>query len=81
MLIRSSESHQKPVSATTLVLVPRQGKALFADIFLEPTGVQKRRPMWALVFSSILQSLLVGSIVILLLWYTEVLPRQELLTV
>lgn len=76
----SGEAHQKPVPTTTLVVVPRPGKILFADSFLEPTDGQKRRRIWALVFSSVLQCLLVGSIVILSLWYTEVLPRQELLT-
>jgi periplasmic protein TonB len=74
------EAHQEPVPRTSLVLVPRQGKVLFADSLLEATGGQKRRRIWALAFSSILQCLLVGSIVILSLWYTQVLPREELLT-
>jgi hypothetical protein len=43
----SSKAHQKPVPITALVLVPKQGKALFADSFLAPSNAQKRRRIWA----------------------------------
>ncbi len=71
---------QKPVLVKKPAPVPPPGKAIFADSLLEAANGQRRRRIWAMTFSSVLQCLLVGIIVILPLWYTEVLPAPELLT-
>lgn len=76
----SGKPRQNPELARTLSLVPQPGKALFADSLLETTGGQRRRRMWAMIFSSVLQCLVIATCVVLSLWYTEVLPRQELIT-
>jgi periplasmic protein TonB len=76
----NTETWQEPVLLANLVLVPKQNRVLFADSLLETTSGQRRQRIWVTVFSSVLQCLLVGVIVILPLWYTEVLPPQELLT-
>src|SRR5579872_2233748 len=60
---------------------PRQApeRVLFSDSFLEAAGSDKQRHTWATVFSFVLQSLLVGMVVVIPLMYTEVLPRQQLI--
>jgi periplasmic protein TonB len=71
---------QKPVPVKTLTLVPQPGKALFADSLLEATSGQRRRQALAMIFTSALEFFLVGLIVLLPLWYPEVLPMRELVT-
>jgi protein TonB len=53
---------------------------LFSDSLLESTKPAKLRRTWATVGSFIIQSLLIGTLVILPLMYTDVLPKQELMT-
>ncbi len=71
---KTSGMKQKPALVKKPVPAPPPGKALFADSLLETTSGQRRRRIWAMTFSSALQCLLVGIIVIVPLWYTEVLP-------
>ena len=71
---KTSGMKQKPALVKKPVPAPPPGKALFADSLLETTSGQRRRRIWAMTFSSALQFLLVGIIVIVPLWYTEVLP-------
>ena len=56
---------------------------MFEDSLLESGGrgsrLQRRRP-WATVFSFLIQSALVGLLVALPLFYTDTLPKQQLMT-
>jgi len=53
---------------------------LFADVLLEADGTERRRRRWA-TFSSVLsQSLVLGLLLVIPLMFTDVLPKQQLLT-
>jgi periplasmic protein TonB len=65
--------------ATRFVPVARQ-KALFEDSLLEASGGQRERRTWATLLSFVLQCLLVGVLLLIPLWFTDVLPTQQLLT-
>ncbi len=56
---------------------------MFEDSLLESGGRKsklQRRGVWATVFSFVLQSVLVGVLVMVPLIYTDTLPRQQLMT-
>src|SRR6266403_2748513 len=55
-------------------------QALFEDSLLEASSGQRKRRTWATIFSIILQCFLVGVLILVPLWFTEVLPKQQLLT-
>jgi protein TonB len=55
-------------------------KALFGDSLLERSGGQRRRRTWATILSLIGQCFLVGLLLLVPLLYTDVLPKQELVT-
>ena len=57
-----------------------QEKALFADSLLETPGGQRARRASATVFSLLFQCCLVGILLLIPLWFTDVLPRQQLMT-
>ena len=59
---------------------PIRYKALFADSLLEASGGQRRQRTWATFVSLILQCLLVSVLVLVPLWFTDVLPQQQLVT-
>ena len=59
---------------------PIRHKALFADSLLEASGGQRRRTTWATFVSFVLQCLLVSVLVLVPLWFTDVLPQQQLVT-
>ena len=65
--------------ATRFVPVARP-KALFEDSLLEASGGQRERRTWATLLSFVLQCLLVGVLLLIPLWFTDVLPKQQLLT-
>lgn len=65
--------------ATRFVSVALQ-KALFEDSLLEASGGQRERRTWATLLSFVLQCLLVGVLLLIPLWFTDVLPKQQLLT-
>jgi len=70
-------------TATTIVTrpVPRGGqKPLFEDILLESSGGQRKRRTWATLLSFFLEAILLGVLVLIPLWFTDVLPKQQLLT-
>lgn len=52
---------------------------LFADILLESSGFEKRRT-WSTVVSFVVQCLLLATVVIVPLMFTEALPKAQLLT-
>src|SRR5258706_10668137 len=55
-------------------------RALFEDSLLEASSGQRKRRTWATIFSIILQCFLVGVLILVPLWFTDVLPKQQLLT-
>jgi periplasmic protein TonB len=65
--------------ATRSVPVARQ-KALFEDSLLEASSGQRKRRTWATLLSIVLQCLLVGVLILIPLLFTDVLPKQQLLT-
>jgi protein TonB len=59
----------------------RQYKPLFTDCFVESDlDRAKRRRGWTTLFSFMVQSVLLGIAVLVPLMYTDVLPRQQLMT-
>jgi protein TonB len=65
--------------ATRFVPLARQ-KALFEDSLLEASGGQRKRRTCATLLSMVLQCLLVGVLIVIPLLFTDVLPKQQLLT-
>ena len=64
---------------TKSVPVARQ-KPLFQDVLLESSGGQRKRRTWATFLSFLLEAALLGVLVLIPLWFTDVLPKQQLLT-
>ena len=62
---------------STLTVPQRE---LFGDSLLDTTRGQRTRRMSATVLSFLFQCLLLGILLLIPLWFTEVLPRQQLLT-
>jgi protein TonB len=52
---------------------------LFHDSLLD-SGVERKRRTWTTLFSVGLQSLLIGTLILLPLWFTDALPQQQLVT-
>jgi protein TonB len=52
----------------------------FSSVLLEVDGTEKRRRGWAAVSSVAFQCLMVGTLLIIPLMFTEALPKQQLLT-
>lgn len=60
---------------------PQWHKALFEDSLLEINSGHRRRRVWTGAFSvALLESVLVALVVIVPLWYPEMLPKAELMT-
>jgi protein TonB len=55
-------------------------KELFADSLLETSGGQRATRASATVFSLLFQCCVVGVLLLIPLWFTDVLPRQQLMT-
>ena len=53
---------------------------LFSDVLLESDGLQRKRRTLSAVLSFVVQCLVVGILLIVPLMFTDVLPRQQLLT-
>ena len=71
---------QEPVQAVpALKPVVSEGPQLFADVLLESAGFEKRRT-WSTVLSFIVQCALLATVVIVPLWFTDALPKAQLLT-
>jgi protein TonB len=68
-----------PVTMRPLASAARE-KALFEDSLLDSTVGQRKRRTWSTVFSFVLQCLLIGLLLLLPLWFTEVLPMEQLVT-
>jgi len=55
-------------------------KVLFEGSLLDSSVAQRKRRTWATLLSFVLQLFLIGLLLLLPLWFTDVLPKQELLT-
>jgi len=80
-----NERVEEPVTetATTIVTKPipvADQRLLFQDILLESSGGQRKRRTWATLLSFFLEAILLGVLVLIPLWFTDVLPKQQLLT-
>jgi len=53
---------------------------LFSDVLLESDGLQRKRRTLSAVLSFVVQCLVVGILLIVPLMFTDVLPRQQLMT-
>ena len=69
----------QPVETRSLAR-PVGHKALFADSLLETSSGQRRWRTWATLVSFVLQCLLIFVLVLVPLWFTDVLPLQQLVT-
>jgi periplasmic protein TonB len=56
------------------------GKTLFGDSLLNSTAGERKSRTWATLVSVVLQCFVVGLLLLLPLWFTEALPKQQLLT-
>jgi protein TonB len=73
------EQSLRPVATKLLVPVVAE-KALFEDSLLESSSGQRTRRTWATFLSFLLQCLLVGVVILIPLWFTDVLPTQQLVS-
>jgi protein TonB len=55
-------------------------KALFTDSLLETSGGQRKLRTWATCVSFALQCILISILALVPLWFTDVLPSQEIVT-
>lgn len=67
--------------AATKLLVPAEHqKALFEDSLLEANHGQRKRRTWVTLLSFVLECLLLCILILIPLWFTDVLPRQQLVS-
>jgi len=66
-------------SLERLVTIPVQVRPMFADSLIRYEG-QKSRQTWATLASFIIQCLMVGVLLLIPLYFTEQLPKSQLLT-
>lgn len=72
------EKARRPVStARSTFIPPRQ---MFSHSLLELSRTERRRREGAALFSFLVQGLIVGVLILLPLWFTDVLPAQQLVT-
>jgi protein TonB len=76
------EARQAPVpldALERLMTLPVQTRPIFADCLLQYQG-QTRRQTWATVLSFVVQCLMIGILLLLPLYFTQELPKSQLLT-
>jgi len=64
----------------SLVASAADDKVLFEGILLDSGIAQRKRRTWPTLLSFVLQLSLIGLLLLLPLWFTEELPKQQLLT-
>jgi periplasmic protein TonB len=69
-----------PVSSTDRRLPAQREQPLFSDCLVESSKVERGRRWFATAVSIVFQSLLIGTMLIVPLLFTEALPKQQLLT-
>ena len=68
-------------AVATRPVVPAAGlKTLFEDSLLEASSGHRKQRTWTTLLACVLQCLLVGVLILVPLWFTDVLPKQQLLT-
>lgn len=68
-------------AVATRPVVPAAGlETLFEDSLLEASSGQRKRRTCTTLLACVLQCLLVGVLILIPLWFTDVLPKQQLLT-
>jgi periplasmic protein TonB len=68
-----------PLGMELAIAAPAQVRPLFSDCLLQYSG-QKSRQTWATVASFLLQCLMLGVLLLLPLYFTQELPKSQLLT-
>ncbi len=79
---KTPQAPQRPVPVDALerlMTAPAQVRPLFSDCLLQYEG-QKGRQTWATLASFLLQCLLLGVLLLLPLYFTQQLPKSQLLT-
>ncbi len=73
------QEHSRPATMGPLAsAAPDQ--VLFEVSLLDSSVAQRKRRTWSTLLSFVLQLFLIGLLLLLPLWFTEVLPKQQLLT-
>ena len=78
--VQSPISEVSPLVGMRLPAVPLRQKILFEHSLLETSGEQRSRRTWATLLSVVLQCSLVAVLILVPLWFTDVLPKQQLVT-
>ena len=68
----------EPLTVGPIVSAVRD-RVLFEDILLDSSAAQRKRRTWPTLLSFVLQLFLIGLLLLLPLWFTDVLPKQQLL--
>jgi protein TonB len=55
-------------------------KVLFEGALLDSSAAQRKRRTWSTLLSFVLQLFLIGLLLLLPLWFTDVLPKEQLVT-
>ena len=74
----SRRSGLEPLIVGPVVSTARD-RVLFEDILLDPSAAQRKRRTWPTLISFVLQLFVIGLLLLLPLWSTDVLPKQQLL--
>jgi len=72
--------HEEVSRKTPPPTAPHAGPGFFANVLLEVDSTERRRRKWSAVSSLLLQTLMLGSLLIIPLMFTEALPKAQLLT-
>jgi len=73
-------SEVSPLVGMRLPDVALRQKILFEHILLETSGEQRNRRRFATLLSVVLQCFLVAVLILVPLWFTDVLPKQQVVT-
>jgi periplasmic protein TonB len=73
-LVVSGRTKESPDASAT------NRRILFGDSLLDSTAGERKSRTWATLVSVVLQCFVMGFVLLLPLWFTEALPKQQLLT-
>jgi len=79
-LLRAWRSAPDPSQPHVEFGTPIAAPELFRDVLLETSGEEKLRRRVSAALSAVLQCFVLGVIVLLPLWFTDTLPKQEILS-
>ncbi len=60
--------------------IPKADDRLFSAVLLETPGVERRRRKVSAILSILVQCVVLGLVILIPLWFTDALPKQQLLT-